>query len=311
MRLAEEGKLGLDDPVSKYLPAYKDLSVAEPDGTVRPAQCPMTVRHLFSMTGGLDYNFNRPELIQARKENPHITTQEFVSLLPQFPLHFEPGEHFSYSLCHDVLAAVVEVVAGKRFADYVNELIFAPLGMTDTAYHLPPEKAERLTAMYRYVPGLSFSEPVPTNNSYIFSDRYDSGGAGLSSTVDDQIRLFTTLANGGTTADGYRLLKPETVAEMGKGQLCDSARRDFGGTRLFGYSWGLCGRAHLEPTVSLARTAPGEFGWDGAAASFALMDPTNRLAVFFATETFNCQYAYHKIHPLLRDLVCEALGIGD
>lgn len=311
MRLVEEGRLGLDDPVSKYLPAYENLQVAEPDGTLRPVRTPMTIRHLFAMTGGLDYNFNRPELLQARQGNPHITTQEFVNLLPQFPLRFEPGEHFNYSLCHDVLAAVTEVVSGKRFADYVREIILEPLGMSDTAYHLPPEKADRLTAMYRYVPGLSRSEPVPTNNAYIFSDCYDSGGAGLSSTVNDQMHLLTTLANHGTSPDGYRLLKPETVAEMGKGQLSDSARPDFGVTRLPGYSWGLCGRAHLEPTISLARTAVGEFGWDGAAAAFALVDPKNRLAIYFATETFNCQYAYHTIHPYLRDLVCETLGIGN
>lgn len=308
-RLIEEGKMNLDDPVSKYLPAFANPMVRQKDGTLAPAKNVMTIRHLFTMTGGLDYNFNSPAVIALRKENPHFTTLEGVNAIAQSPLWDEPGTVYRYSLCHDVLAGVVEAVSGERFSDYVNRVIFEPLGMKNTGYHPTEEVMGRMTQMYRYVPGLMLANPIDPTNSYILSDNFDSGGAGLHSTVDDQIALMTTLANGGTTKDGYRLLKPETIRMIGTNQLADSARTTLDTTRLFGYSWGLCCRTHINPLFSRSRSALGEFGWDGAAAAYALVDPTNRVAIFFGTEVLNCGFAYHQTHMLIRDFVYEGLGI--
>ena len=311
MRLVEEGKIDLYAPVSDYLPSYKDLTVKHRDGSIQPAKNAMTVLHLFTMTGGLDYDANKGTLKNFRAAHPHMTTREFVDELAKQPLNFEPGTHYAYSLCHDVLAVVVEVASGMRFADYMQKYIFDPLGMNDTHYHLPEEKRERLSAVYQYCHGLWTAEYLPGYQIpvYRYSDRYDSGGAGLATSVDDYMKLMSALACGGTSPNGYRVLNPETVEMLGRGYLPESVRPDFNPTRLYGYSWGLCGRAHVEPHVSGARSAKGEFGWDGAAASFALADPTNRVSLFFATEVLGCNYAYHAIHPLLRDLAYEGLGL--
>ncbi|MBQ8310382.1 MAG: beta-lactamase family protein [Clostridia bacterium] len=311
MRLVEEGRIDLYAPVSRYLPAYGTLTVQHADGSVHPAQNEMTVLHLFTMTGGLDYNGEKGTLNAFRASHPHMTTREFVDELAKQPLCFEPGTQFAYSLCHDVLAAVVEAVSGVRFADYMREQIFAPLGMNDTHYHLPEEKRDRLTAVYRYRHGVHRAEHLPDYRvpTYRYSDCYDSGGAGLATSVDDYMKLLGSLACGGTSPNGYRVLNPETVAMLGQGFLSDAIRETFMPTRLYGYSWGLCGRAHVDPHISDARSAKGEFGWDGAAASYALVDPSNRVSIFFATEVLGSNYAYHYLHPLLRDLAYEGLGL--
>lgn len=306
MRLVEQGLIGLDDPVSKYLPAFARLTVKNGKG-VSPAQNVMTVRHLFTMTGGMNYSLTSPALVRALQD-PNASTVDLVSAMAETPLEFEPGVNYLYSLCHDVLAAVVEVASGVRFSEYVQKNIFDPLGMTRTGYHLPEELKEKMSAMYQFVPRVQKSVEIPCENQYILNDNYDSGGAGLYSCVDDQIRLLTVLACGGKTEDGYVLLRPETITAMGVNLLPESALPQFTPTRLYGYGWGLCGRAHVDPVVSRSLSSVGEFGWDGAAGAFGLVDPTKQVAIYFGTHIKGCQYAYHLVHPTVRDMVFEAIG---
>lgn len=306
MRLVEEGKIDLDDPVSKYLPAYKYMNVKGENGKPVPAQNLMTVRHLFTMRGGLNYDLTSAPLVRV-KQDPTADTLKIVNALAENTLEFEPGTRYLYSLCHDVLAAVVEVVSGMRFSDYVQKNIFDPLGMKDTGYHLPKELMPRMSAMYKFTTKVMKATPIETKNIYIFNDRYDSGGAGLYSCVNDQIRLMTVLANGGKTEDGYSLLRPETIRMMMTDQLPDSAKPQFCPARLFGYSIGLCCRVHTDPVVSRARSAVGEFGWDGAAGAFALVDPEKQVALYYAMHAKSCEYAYYMVHPTLRDLAYEAI----
>lgn len=307
MQLVESGKLRLDDPVSKYLPAFAELSVrGEDKKSVFPAKTVLTVEHLFTMTGGFNYKINSEPLLQACA-NRSASTQEVVNALAKTPLDFEPGTHFQYSLCHDILAAVVEVISGMRFADYVKRKILDPLEMKDTGFHLPLELEPRMTAMYRYRHGIFKSEPIECSNRYCLTDNYDSGGAGLYTSPADQIKLMTALACGGKASDGTVILRPETIAMMGENRLCESALADFMPYRLYGYGWGLCGRAHVNPNISLSPTAPGEFGWDGATGSFALVDPTNEIAMYFGLHIFNCLYSYYNVHGRLRDMVYEIL----
>jgi CubicO group peptidase (beta-lactamase class C family) len=161
--------------------------------------------------------------------------------------------------------------------------------------------------MYIHRSGIATAVHRVCDNAYAMSPNYDSGGAGLFATVDDYIKVLTTIACGGTTADGYSLLKPETIAMMQKNLLCDDALNDFVKTRLFGYGWGLCGRVHTNPTISLSASPVGEFGWDGAAAAFALIDPANRVAMYLGTHVRSCQLMYHVIHPQVRNLAYEGL----
>lgn len=307
MRLVEQGLIGLDDPVSKYLPEFADVTVKGTDGTVSAAKNVMTVRHLFSMTAGLDYNLRSDEIVRVTQD-PNASTRDIVAAMAKTPLSFEPGENYKYSLCHDVLAAIVEVVSGMRFSEYIEKYVTTPLGMPDTGFRLPSDKAGRMSAMYRFDSGSHRSIPMECRNEFMISNCYDSGGAGFYSTVNDQIKLLTVLANGGSTSDGYSLLKPETIAMMQKNELSEKARKSFGVTRLYGYGWGLCGRVHVDPLVSFSLSPVGEFGWDGAAGAFSMVDPKNHIALYFGMQVRSCQYAYHILHPMIRNLVYKALS---
>ena len=306
MRLVEEGKMAIDDKLSKYIPEYETVFVKNQDGSLSPSKKPITLRHLFTMTAGMDYNFSHPTLMAVR--NVGGNTVDFVKALAKVPLGFEPGTRYRYSLCHDVLAAVVEVVSGMRFSDYAEENIFKPLGMNDTGFRPTPEQKARISAMYNYHGGINKPILVEGNNQYAFGDNYDSGGAGLFSTVDDYLKMLTAVAIGGTAKNGYHLLSPESIALMGKNLLCDDARKDFSTTRMAGYGWGLCGRAHVDPVVSLSRSSVGEFGWDGAAGALSLMDPEKQIALYLGTHVKGCQYIYHRVHPEIINMVYEMLG---
>ena len=307
LRLVEEGRLDLDAPVSDYLPEYADVFVKHKDGTIAKAECVMKVRHLFAMSSGLDYNFRTGSVSRFLKENPHASTREVVKEFVKVPLNFEPGTDFLYSLSHDVLAAVCEVVTGMRFSEYLDKYLFKPLGMNDTGFRPTDEQKKRFVAMHRYRVGLAKADDIPIENAYALTDDYDSGGAGLFSCVDDYSKFISTLAAGGVSANGYRLLKPETIALMQKNELTDDGIMSFATTRLFGYGWGLCGRVHMNPVTSLSLSPVGEFGWDGAAGAFVMADPENKISIFFAMHTLGCVYAYNVLHPLMRNLVYKAI----
>lgn len=307
LRLVEEGRLGLDDPVSKYLPAFEKLTVKQQGGDPVPAQNVMTVRHLFTMTAGLNYNLSTPPMTTVMEKNPHAGTVEVVNAIAASPLEYEPGTRYSYSLAHDVLAAVVEVVSGERFADYVQKNILTPLGMRDSGYHVPEELRPRIQQQYQWISGNGHCEKIETRNRYILTDMYDSGGAGLYTTSADQMKLLIALANGGTSPEGYRVLNPETVQLCEKNQLSDDVWRTFFGYRLYGYGWGLCGRVHVNPAMSLSRSSVGEFGWDGATGPYALVDRKKGLALYFGVHVYGCNPAYHHLHPYIRNLAYEAV----
>ena len=302
LRLIEEGRLSLDDPVEKYLPAYQNLMVKQPDGSVKPAKTKMTVLHLFTMTGGLNYTLDTVPILRACAA-PGAGTVDVVNSFAEAPLDFEPGSRFQYSLCHDTLAAVVEIASGQRFADYVRENILLPLEMEDTGYHLTEELMPRLARQYTYIKGVNRAKEVTPYNRYILTPDYDSGGAGLYTTAIDQLKLLTALALGGTAANGYRLLNEETVKMCETGRLNDSVLPTFFPARLFGYNWGLCGRVHTNPDVSCSLSPVGEFGWDGATGPYALVDRKNRLAFYFGMHIYGCTYVYNHLHPIIRNNV--------
>ena len=306
MRLVEEGVIALDDPVSKYLPEYAELTVRQKDGSVVPAKNVMTVEHLFTMSGGLTYDRSFPNVKAAIEAQ--LGTVGVARAIAKDPLAFEPGTDYKYSLCHDVLAAVVEVASKTRFADYVQQTIFTPLGMSNAGFHPTEEQKKHFSAQYNHKAGTVQAIERPIGNELRFTPEYDSGGAGVFCTVDDYMKMLTALSLGGTSKDGYRLLNPETVKMMGENRLCDTGLNRFQSTRLYGYGWGLCGRAHINPTMSLSLSPIGEFGWDGATGPFAMVDATNRVAMYFGVHIFGAQYLYHIVHPHIRNLTYEGLA---
>lgn len=307
MRLVEEGKIALDDKLSKYIPEFEKMFVRNQDGSITPAKKPITLLHVFTMTAGFDYNLNAAPIKEAVAAGGY--TLDVARAISKMPLGFEPGTRYRYSLCHDVLAAVVEVASGMRFSDFTDKFIFKPLEMSDTCFRPTEEQKARISAMYNYHGGINKAIPTEsTNRYYSLTDNYDSGGAGLCSSVGDYLKMLTALAIGGTAKNGYRLLKPETIEMMGKNFLCDDARKDFSTSRCHGYGWGLCGRAHVDPTVSFSLSSVGEFGWDGAAGALSVVDPTKQIAIYLGTHVKGCQYIYHWIHPRIINMVIEALG---
>lgn len=306
LQLIEQGKLELEAPVSRYLPEFGALTLREAGGTIRPAEENLTIRHLMSMTGGLDYDLARPAL-QRKLAAGARSTREIVAALAEDPLNFEPGAHFLYSLCHDVLGAVIEVVSGIRLCEYIHKNIIAPLGMTDTTFHPSDEQLSRTATQYAHLDEKGTHRPIGQDNRFRLSEDYDSGGAGLLSTVDDYIRLVAALSRGGISADGVRILSPESVALMSAPALGPVQRQEFCSIRpaLRFYSYGLGVRTLVDDPGTGAPI--GEFGWDGAAGAYALVDTANRVALFYAQQVCNSYITYQYLHPGLRDALYRCL----
>lgn len=311
LRLVERGQLSLEDPVAKYLPEYGEVLVR--DGAhLRPPKAPMKIKDLFTMCGGLSYRRDTPALL-AVKDNATITTREVVRLFTEEPLLFDPAEHFEYSLCHDVLAAVVEVITGKRFGTYLKDELFTPLGMESTAFHLTPEMQAHRTTPFVYNAATDRCEVDPAGNSFRLSEQYESGGAGIYSTTDDCIKFADALACGGTAWNGYEVLRPETVAAMGKNQLGAGPLADFQQkTGHLGYGYGLGVSVLMDRKPRHFHCPEGIFGWGGAAGTRIFVDTKNQISIFYMQEVLGGTCETYETHPhnVILNLVYEALGIN-
>lgn len=305
LQLLEKGKYQLDDPLSKYMPEFADMRVKRKLGRPKPSETPITIRHLFSMSAGLDYNLNERYIKKAAKKKGSNT----VSIVSSFSgkvLDFEPGTHFQYSLCHDVLAALIEIWSGQKYCDYLKENIAEPLGMNNTFFcKHHNEDVENLACIYFTDKGKSIDDR-PKWNPYIPSDGYYSGGAGLISTTEDYSLLMDALANGGTAANGCRILNSETVELFKTNQLSGAALDDFDKMRK-GYGYGLGVRTHLDPERSGSLSPVGEFGWDGAAGGFAMVDTDNHISLTYFQHALGWEL---EMQMKLRNLLYEALADG-
>ena len=304
LRLIEEGRLSLEDPVSKYLPGYAHLTVKQADGSVAPAKNVMTIRHLFTMSGGLDYDMNRGGAAKILAEKGSAAgTVEICNAFAEGPLDFEPGTHFQYSLCHDVLGAVIEVASGMRFGEYMKTVIFDPLGMSETTFLPTDEQEARVTEMRRCDPATGKPLPIGKGARSRLTPNYESGGGGLTSSAHDYILLGAALANRGTALNGYRLLKPETVDLFRTPQLDTVRHLDM--MRAFpympGYDYGLGVRTFINNAGSPA--AKGHFGWDGAGGFLIYVDPDNNMSFVFAEAVMGSAPSALIVHNKMRDFV--------
>ncbi len=301
MQCVERGLFGLDDAVGRFLPAFKLMSVND-GGHIRALTEPMTIRHLFTMTAGFNYDINSPSIKKAYLySRGKADTLTMINALAEEPLEFYPGTRYQYSFCHDVLAAVVEAASGLKFSEYLKRNIFEPLGIKHTGFS--GEDLSRFAMQYTYDDRLKKSVPRPEGNDnwYRLSENYESGGAGLYSTVDDYILLADALACGGVGKSGARILKADTIKLMTTPQLSPEIRkRDF--VNHFGptYTYALGVRVNCEEGSS---SPIGEFGWDGAACAYTLMDPVNRLSLYLGMHVRGFGYGYDVIHHRIKDLV--------
>lgn len=304
MRLVERGLVNLDDPVDRYLPAFRDVFLIK-DGKKISPETRMTVRHLFTMSSGLNYDLHTEPIQRAAGVTGAITT-DIVNAFPESPLSFSPGERYQYSLSHDVLGAIVETVTGKTFDGYLRDEVFAPLGMKDTSFGYSEDE---MAPQYRYNAEQREYERIPCGCEYILAPRYASGGAGVISTAEDYALFADAMACGGTAWNGYQLLKPETVKEIHREQLTGFLRDpSFGCPISPGYGYGLGVRTLIDRGRG-QRPPLGEFGWDGAAGSFLLCDDTNGVSAVFVTHVFGWTGIRPIFHAPFRDAVYESLGL--
>ncbi len=268
LRLIEEGKLSLDDELALYLPAFGDMRVLK-NGSLIKAENRITVSQLFTMTAGLSYDTGSEEIKAGRlATDGKAPTLPMMDYIAKMPLAFEPGTDWRYSLCHDVLAAVVEVVSGHRFGDYVKKIIFDPLGMKDTTFLLPEEEVQDLCAQYRCLADGTYQNVGRQIQSYKFGSEYESGGAGAISTVSDYIRFLEGLRTD-------KLIKPKTKQLMLTDHLTKKQmQRSFWGAK--GYTYGLGVRM---PQADSLRT---DYGWGGAAGAYAAIDEKNGISLYYA-----------------------------
>ena len=308
MILVEQGKIGLDDPVSKFLPEFSNLQVRGPDGSAGPASRPPTIRELLTHTSGLSYNFiNNPRLIDAYREarvtdglaQPEVTTAEAMKRLASAPLGYQPGTGWEYSLATDVLGAVIEKVTGGSLEAFVVERIAKPLGIKSFVFNAPESTRASFVQATRpaQVTGalgtgyvvLTGSEAVPfpatkgTANldpTRAFSPTaYNSGGGGMSGTMGDYARFLQMLLNEGEL-DGARVLKAETVKQMTQNATGDKPT-------LRGPGWGftLGFGIVVDPAAAKTRLPAGSYGWGGIYGTQFWVDPSNKVIGLVMTQT--------------------------
>ncbi len=305
MRLVEQGKLSLDDKVEKYLPEIGDAFWIHESGERVPATGEMTVRHLFTMTSGFSYELQtQPILFLAKQSNGKANLRDFISAFVASPLLFKPGTKFEYSLSHDVLAAVVEVVSGKKFSAFVKEEIFDPLAMNDSRFD-NGENLDDVADMF-YATERGEMLPHTKENVLLPTKAYESGGAGLVSTVDDYVKFADALACDGVAKNGYRLLGVNALRELSSEQVGRlSVQNQFTCAQGDDYGYGLGVRVRKETTEWGLKK--GEFGWDGAAGCYVMIAPEKKLSVFMGMNVMNWPIVFKGKHLEIVKAIYENL----
>lgn len=319
MLLVEEGLFWLEEPVENFIPAFRDVQVfveKTPQGLrVEPPKRPPTLFDLLTHTGGigLDALFGSPLASlyrNAQLTQPDQTLEEMVQRLVKLPLLNHPGEAWRYSISTDVLARIVEIASGKPFDEFLRQRLFEPLGMADTDFYVPPEKANRLATVYNNEKEGEL-RPVDRAESspYITKRRYLSGSAGLVSTPQDYWRLGQMLLNKGRWA-GEQLLRPETVEYMTQNQLPPELlpyalpwRHVKHYTK--GSGFGLGFRVIMDVEATGLPGSVGEYAWAGATNTFFWADPQESLVLLLFMQSV--PFMYYPIDREFKKLVYEAL----
>lgn len=310
LRLYEEGKYVMTEPLYEYLPEFKDMTYrkTQENGAVDVVTCtrPIKIADLFTMSSGLTYE-TPDSLVNAAKTVKTPDLQAFVAALSKEPLAFEPGTRWHYGLSHDVLGAFVEKLSGESFGAYLQKNIFQPLGMNDTFFgiDIPDKKAGRIASAYTYDDNTKKHrkvKPSPMAGEW----RFESGGAGLISSLDDYAKFAIALNSGGMAASGYRLLGNATVKLMRTNHLDDIRLGDYKTFDLLGgYGYGLGVRTMVDRAAGGSNSNIGEFGWAGMLGTFVLMDPAAELTYVYAHQLNPSKEEY--VAPRLRNVIYACL----
>lgn len=292
LQLYEQGKFLLEDELSRYFPEFAHMKVQETGADLRDAKTPITIRDLFRMTAGFG---DGDDFLEMGRQFYMDTNGACPSeLLPQYlarvPLQFDPGSQYKYGICHEMLAALIEKLSGQSFGEYLEEHIFRPLGMTETAFSLDKLENKALANQYRYQgPGQPL-QSLGAPNCLIPPILKESASGGLISSVNDYMKFQQALAS------GQQLLHRRTIDLMRLDQLSGTQRAGYGGTG-GGMGYGLGVRTVINQAEYGSPIGFGPFGWGGAAGTYGSIDPENDLCIFYAQHVFNTEdyRAHHRI----------------
>jgi CubicO group peptidase (beta-lactamase class C family) len=313
LTLYEEGCFQLFDPVAKYLPQFGKVRVLTGASFAEAREVelarPITVRDLFTHTAGLTYGFLADSPVSELYRQTRLmsdvarTLEATIAELARLPLAYQPGSRWHYSVSIDVLAHLIEVLAGQPLQDFLQARLFGPLGMTDTGFFVPVEKRARLSAMYGHpdIATHSFSDFIaawqqgrnerrevdatyPVDNTHSFA----RGGHGLYSTMSDYLR-FAQMLLGRGEFEGVRILSPRITDYMHVNHVPVSLLPlVIGPAPMNGYGFGLGSRVLLNPVEAALPVTAGEFGWAGAAKTFYWVDPKEELIGILMSQYMMC-----------------------
>ena len=309
MTLYEEGHFQLTDPVAEFIPAFGATKVLASDGNLvdqNPLR-PMQVRDLMTHTSGLTYDFQEDFPVSAQyrdarlMNDPTRSLGEMIAELARIPLAFQPGAMWHYSVGTDVAAHLIEVISGKPLGQFLQERLFEPLGMLDTAFGVPPAERHRLSAMYGFpdvnAPGMTVRALYGEHDDNVgrrevqdtypvdAPDVFQRGGIGLFATAADYLRFAMMLLHG-RSADGTRIIGRKTLELTGTNHLpADQLPFMLAGTpNAPGYGFGLGSRVAMDVGATAVSGSVGEFGWAGAAKTYFWVDPAEEMVGLFMSQ---------------------------
>jgi CubicO group peptidase (beta-lactamase class C family) len=317
MMLFERGKFLLNEPIYEYFPEYKDTTVVVTDSNGMPhiekAKNPMLIKHAFSMSVGMPYPFGdsitAQEMAKVKKELTEkygkydIVTE--VRAMGKVSVAFEPGTHWLYGYGHDIVAGLIQLVSGKTVGEFLKEEIFEPLGMENTAYRFHDNNQERMVAFYEKGEDGTMTKIEGLLDEYHQPDAlYECGGAGLYSTLMDYVKFSQMLANGGVYK-GQQIIGHKTIDLMRTNQLNEDQLKDYSGSYLAGYGYGLGVRTMLDTAAGNFNGSIGEFGWTGFAGTYTSIDPKDGSSIVYMHQMSPNmeEYHHHRVRAVANGLL--------
>lgn len=287
--LFERGHFLLNDPLEEYLPEFKNPQVyritEKGEKYITFAARSIRVKDLFTMTSGLTYEGHADETerevkktMESLRNDEALNVRKLSKMLAGIPLAFDPGTQWRYGLSHDVLGALIEVLSGMTFGEFLKKEIFDPLSMQDTYFKIPDNQIHRLCSLYTRKEEGSLVNNLEMDGQFQTGTMFESGGAGLLSTLSDYSRFAHMLANGGEL-DGVRIIGRKTIDLMSSNHLSPQQLSYYNWEYLTGYGYGLGVRVMMNPSIGGSNSSIGEFGWSGLAGTWVLIDPKEQLSI--------------------------------
>ncbi len=302
MQLVERGLVALTDPVTKYVPEFAQLGVFVGGGgnvpfMTRAPKTQMRVIDLLRHTAGFTYSFQEQGNIDAAYRKTDVeswtknTSQSVIDTLAQIPLEFDPGTQWNYSVATDILGILVERISGLSLPEYFQTHIFTPLGMTDSFFQVPADKAARIPEGFAFDPETTMKliDKAGADSMWAKGWSFNSGGGGLASSVADYYRFCRMLLNGGAL-DGAQILSPKTIELMtanhipGGQDLTQMSKSLFSEAEMAGIGFGLGFATTIDSAATLTPCSTGDFYWGGMYSTAFFVDPVEDIIMIFMTQ---------------------------